>query len=166
MFVVVKGNHFLHCLERFHNIFFVIPPQKVLEWAHLFLLPYPLQVMIILISSGGCLWQFQFDKGLFCGQCTFQRINVVRVFGFKKVTATKFTVRGVLWEKFCILLCVRVIKPFVGEKNFFSEVLYAFKNELLLRQESSLYPIAECHQLWTKWNCSLSSWQWVHCLIR
>ena len=37
---------------------------------------------------------------------------------------------------------------------------------LLLRQESSLYPIAECHQIWTRWTGSLSWWQWVQCLVR
>ena len=47
----------------------------------------------------------------------------MRVFSFKRVTATKFTGKSVIWGKFCILHFVTMIKRFV------SEVLYAFKDE-------------------------------------
>ena len=85
--------------------------------------------MIILNSSRGWLLQFQFDNGLFCGQSTFQQVNIVRVFGFERVAAAKFTVESIIRGKFCIMHSVGVIKPFVGENPSVSEVLYAFKKE-------------------------------------
>ena len=115
---MVKGNHFLHCLQKWHKIFIVIPPQKLLEGAHLFLLPCLLQLTINLTSSRGWLWQFQFDNSLFCGQSTFQWVKVVRVFSFERAAAAKFTVESIIRGKFCILHFIGVIKPFVGEVSF------------------------------------------------
>ena len=42
------------------------------------------------------------------------------------------------------------------------------KQDLLLHQECSAYPMAKCHQIWTKWIASLSQWQWVQnlCLLQ
>ena len=56
---------------------------------------------------------------------------MVHVFGFKGLTATKYTVKEVILLKFWIMHFVRVIKPFLGEE-FLSEVLYAFKKECRL----------------------------------
>ena len=113
-----KSQLFLPILQSWHSTFIVIPPHLVPEWAHFFLLPFLLQVKIILHSSRGWFWQFQFDNGLFCGQSTFKNVKRVCVFGCKRVAAAKYTVKSIIRGKFSILFFVGVIKPFVGEAFF------------------------------------------------
>ena len=49
-----KRQSFLLCPQSWQNIFIIIPARKVLDWSHLFLLPYLLQVFY---SSRVWLWQ-------------------------------------------------------------------------------------------------------------
>ena len=108
----------MHCLQSWHNKFFVKPPQKVIERAHLFLLPCLLQVMIILNPTGVALivsiwwrlvlWSSHFSNG------QYSVFDFESVFGF---TAAKFIVESIIRRKFCILFFVGVIKWLVGDES-------------------------------------------------
>ena len=60
---------------------------------------------------------FRYNSLFWC-QSIFQKVKNRRLFDFRSVTATKFTVKGVKKRKFCNLIFGRVVKPFEVEKSF------------------------------------------------
>ena len=102
-FVVIKLNHFLHSLQCWDNVFVIVPAQKLFGWLQFFLLPYFLQVGIVLCSSRGFFRESHFDQQRLCRQTTSDQLFAVWKLFFKKIGVSKSVVKSSLGRKFLVV---------------------------------------------------------------
>ena len=153
LYFVVKGSHFLHCLQSGINIFVVTPTQEFFKWIHMFLFRYFLQVLIILSSWMRPFWRVQNGNIVLGCHSIFYQIDVFTVFCFKRITITQNLAKCAQRGKFCVLLFLVVFERFfLGETFLFLMFcMLSRKNpDYSLHRENSWYPRFDCHRTWRR----------------
>ena len=125
---------------------------------HLFLFRKLLQVLIVLASSWWRFCKLKFSHCLICSHSSYQKLNVLCVFRFERVSTARFTDKSIIRREFCIMYFFGVIKPLIREITFGLWGFVSFRGSSP-RQEMSLYPKAEYHQTWKRSTDWLS---WYH----